>query len=647
MTQLPLFKPKSEWTAPTELPDLRRHKLVGIDTETRDDGLLNDIGPGWAFGMGYVDGFSIATVDGYRAYFPLRDNSNISRDQIIRWLRSHFRSDIKFIFFNGPYDLGWFSADLGVPYPNHFEDAMLGVYHLDENRLQYSLDSCCKTYGIPGKDTSLLREAAATYGIVLDNRGRPKKKFSDREMMANMWKLPTEYKAPYAEQDAASTLQLWQKIEPLLGDQYYAYTVDRDILPMMVDMRRKGIPINYDAAYTAQQELLQRSQDIQATLGQQLGLRRPISIEEIRSGHKLAAYFDDQKVPYPHTPNGEPSFTADWMTGHDHWLPAGVAAIRQSHDAAEKFLGNYIMGYSHNGRIHAEILSYRDDSGGTRSHRLSYRNPPLQQMPGRVQFIKKLIRGVFVPDTGSQWLAADYSQQEPRLTVHYAAQTRCYGWEKAIEYYTHGDGDYHTMVATMTGLPRPQAKIINLGLAYGMGKYLLAASLGVSVTEAEHMLRQYHGSVPFISLLTEKCTRRAARTGQIRLIDGAVSHFDMWELSAWGSERKMLSRDAALKQWPGKAIKRAQTHKAMNRLIQGSAARQTKKAMLDCYKEGILPYLQMHDELDFPVDGPKTVKRIGDIMRDAISLRVPVLVDLEVGKTWGDATTNYKEFYGV
>jgi DNA polymerase I-like protein with 3'-5' exonuclease and polymerase domains len=647
MNQLPLFKPKSEWTSPTELPDLRRHKLIGIDTETKDEGLANDIGPGWPFGMGYIDGFSIATVDGFRAYYPVHAPDMFSRDQLTRWLADHFKSEATFVFFNAPYDLGWFTADMELDYPAHFEDAMLAVYHLDENRLQYSLDSCCKTYGIQGKDTSLLREAAATYGIVLDNRGRPKKKFSDREMMANMWKLPTEYKAPYAEQDAASTLELWQATRPLLGDQHYAYTVDRDILPMTVDMRRRGIAINYDAATQAQQELQGRSQEIMATLGQQLGLRRPISIEEIRSGHKLAAYFDSQKVPYPSTAGGEPSFTAEWMTDHDHWLPSSVAAIRQSHDAAEKFLGNYILGYSNNGRIHAEILSYRDDTGGTRSHRFSYRNPPLQQMPARVAFIKKLIRGVFEPDPGSDWLAADYSQQEPRLTVHYAAQTRCLGWEDAIEYYTHGDGDYHTMVATMTGLPRGQAKIINLGLAYGMGKYLLAASLGVSLEEAEAMLKQYHGSVPFIQLLTEKCTRQAARKGQIKLIDGAVSHFDMWELSKWGSERKMLPREAALKAWPGQGIKRAQTHKAMNRLIQGGAARQTKKAMLDAYRAGYLPYLQMHDELDFPVHSAKDVRNIGEIMVNAIPLRVPVKVDLEVGKTWGEATTDYREFYRV
>lgn len=593
--------------------------------------------------MGYVDGISFSSR-GSRGYLPLRGPFAFPHDSVKRWLKDHY-SSCDIIFFNAPYDMAWLDHDFGVGYPVRFQDAMLGVYHLDENRLTYNLDDCCRTYGIPGKDPTLLKEAAAAFGIVLDNRGRIKKKFSTKEMMANIWKLPHEYKGPYAEQDAESTRLLWEHVKPLLGSQMDAYNVDRDLLPMTIDMRKRGIAINIDAATEAQAELLATSQQVLQALGQQLGLRRSLDIAEIRSGAKLEHYFQQEKVPYPRTAGNQASFTADWMTNHDHWLPAGVAQVRQSYDAAEKFLGNYILGHTNNGRIHAEIVSYRDDDGGTRSHRFSYRTPPLQQMPARVAFIKKLIRNVFVADPGSDWLAADYSQQEPRLTVHYAAETRCLGWEEAIEYYTHGDGDYHTMVATMTGLPRGQAKIINLGLAYGMGKHLLAASLGVDIDEAERILKMYHARVPFISLLTDKCSRKAARSGQIRLIDGAISHFDMWELREWGMGRRMLPRDKALVEWAGKAIKRAGTHKAMNRLIQGSAARQTKKAMVDMYREGFLPYLQMHDELDVPVTCAGEVKRIGELMRDAIPLRVPVKIDLEVGKTWGQANTDYREYY--
>lgn len=647
MSQLPLFVPETEWRPPAELPDLRRYDLIAIDTETRDDGLANDIGPGWAFGMGYVDGISYSTHD-QRGYIPLRGEGAFPKDNVARWLRDIYRSS-NIVYFNAPYDIAWLDADLGVGTPDNFEDAMLGVYHLDENRLTYNLDDCCQSYGIEGKDVSLLREAAAAYGIVTDKKGRPKKSITDREIKANMWKLPSRYKGPYAEADARATLQLWEAVAPLLREegQFYAYSVDRDLIPMTIAMRLRGVGINYDACTQAQQELLATSEQLLRTMGQQLGLRRSLDISEIRSWQSLQRYFDEQNVPYPSTDGGQPSFTAEWMSGHEHWLPAGVAQIRQSHDAAEKFIGNYLLGYSHKDRIHAEVLSYRNDDGGTRSHRFSYRNPPLQQMPARVPLIKKLIRGAFVPDQGADWLAADYSQQEPRLTVHYAARTKSLGWEAAIDYYTHGDGDYHTMVATMTGLPRGQAKIINLGLAYGMGKALLAASLGVSIEEAESILRQYHSAVPFIQSLTGRCTTKAGRTGKIVLIDGAISHFDLWEEAGWGKRGSMYPRDKALQVFKGKRIKRAGTHKAMNRLIQGSAARQTKKAMLDAWKAGFLPYIQMHDELDFPVTSPKEVEAIGQIMRDAIPLMVPVKVDLEVGKTWGAANTNYKEYYDV
>ena len=644
MNQLPLFEPDSSWKPPKELPDLRRYPEVAIDTETKDDGLANGIGPGWPFGMVDIRGISYAAGD-QCGYIPLKGEGAFDPTLVRRWLADLYASTT-IVFFNAPYDIGTIECHFKLGVPASFEDLMLAAYLHDENRLKYDLDSVCISVGVKGKEKTELREAAAAFGIVLDNRGRPKKKFSDREMMANIWKLPNKYVGPYAEQDARATLQGWHEYKKLIQCVWHAYTVDRDVIPITMAMRKRGVAINPDRATAAQGELMGQAEQHLATLGSKLGLRRSLDISEARSWQTLQKYFDDNKVPYLETANGQPSFTSEWMTGHEHWLPAGIAAIRQSYDASEKFLGNYILGYSHDDRIHAEIHSFRSDSGGTRSHRFSYSNPPLQQMPARVPFIKKLIRGVFEPDRGTDWLAADYSQQEPRLTVHYAAAERLLGWEAAVEYYVHGDGDYHNMVAQMTGFPRNQAKIINLGMAYGMGKALLAASLGVTLDEAERVLNTYHMEVPFIKLLTDKCAKTAAHNGFIKMIDGARNHFDMYEQSKWENRKEgAFPREKALAMWPGKSIRRAFTHKAMNRLIQGSAARQTKAAMIACYKEGFLPYLQMHDELDYPVTSPRECALIGELMANVIPLKVPVVVDLEVGKTWGLASTDYKEYY--
>ena len=97
---------------------------------------------------------------------------------------------------------------------------------------------------------------------------------------------------------------------------------------------------------------------------------------------------------------------------------------------------------------------------------------------------------------------------------------------------------------------------------------------------------------------------------------------------------KPLPHDAALTEH-GPGIRRAYTYKALNRLIQGSAADMTKKAMIDLHAEGILPHLQVHDELDISIGSEKEAQRIKDIMEGAVTLEVPNKVDYEFGKNWG------------
>ena len=86
----------------------------------------------------------------------------------------------------------------------------------------------------------------------------------------------------------------------------------------------------------------------------------------------------------------------------------------------------------------------------------------------------------------------------------------------------------------------------------------------------------------------------------------------------------------------GPGIRRAYTYKALNKLIQGSAADMTKKCMLELYKEGIIPHIQIHDELDISVESDKQAKRIKEVMESAVDLEIPNKVDYESGKNWGD-----------
>ena len=132
----------------------------------------------------------------------------------------------------------------------------------------------------------------------------------------------------------------------------------------------------------------------------------------------------------------------------------------------------------------------------------------------------------------------------------------------------------------------------------------------------------------------ESVMRRAQDRGRVRTLLGRRCRFDLWEPNQFGIH-KALSHEAALAEH-GPGIKRAYTYKALNRLIQGSAADMTKKAMVELHKEGITPHIQVHDELDISVINDLEAAKIKDIMENAVDLEIPNKVDYESGKNWGE-----------
>ena len=307
--------------------------------------------------------------------------------------------------------------------------------------------------------------------------------------------------------------------------------------------------------------------------------------------------------------------------------------IRDRNKAHTTFIDT-ILKHQHKGRIHAEINQLRSDQGGTVTGRFSYNNPNLQQIPARNKELGPAIRSLFIPGEGCTWGVFDYSQQEPRLVVHYAALQNLYGVDEVLDAYNEGDADFHTIVADMAEIPRSQAKTINLGLFYGMGKNKLQAELGVSKDKAEDLFKQYHNKVPFVKKLMDNVMQRAQNRGQIRTLLGRLCRFHLWEPNQFGIH-KALPHEAALAEH-GPGIKRAYTYKALNRLIQGSAADMTKKAMIELHKEGITPHIQVHDELDISVINQLEAAKIKDIMENAVDLEVPNKVDYESGPNWGN-----------
>ena len=353
------------------------------------------------------------------------------------------------------------------------------------------------------------------------------------------------------------------------------------------------------------------------------------------AARSIAKVFDKLGLSYVRTAKTQaPSFTKNFLQEHKNPIVNKIAKAREINKAHSTFIDTIIK-HEHKGRIHADINPIRGDSGGTVTGRFSYSNPNLQQIPARNKQIGPMIRSLFIPEEKHTWGCFDYSQQEPRLVVHYAA-TKFKGDEEVtdiVERFQNNSVDFHQTVADMANISRTEAKTINLGLFYGMGKTKLQAELGVTKDKAAELFNTYHAKVPFVKQLMEKASNRAQDRGQIRTLLGRLCRFHLWEPNSFGMHKAMTHEDALQEHGPG--IKRAYTYKALNKLIQGSAADMTKKAMLDLHNEGIVPHIQIHDELCVSIESDAQAKKVVEIMEQAVTLEVPNKVDYEHGTNWG------------
>jgi DNA polymerase I-like protein with 3'-5' exonuclease and polymerase domains len=451
-----------------------------------------------------------------------------------------------------------------------------------------------------------------------------------------MWKLPPKYVGLYAEQDAAMTLRLWErlKIEIEGLDLWNIWNLETSLIPMMCDMRQMGVRVDLDAAEKARKLLRKRKTELTTYIKDKSG----VTIEPWAAA-SVAKVFEAMNLSYPTTTAGAPSFTKQYLQAHPSEVAQAIVKLRETDKADSTFIDT-ILKHEHKGRIHTEFHQLRSDDGGTVTGRFSSSNPNLQQIPARDPEIKKMIRGLFIPEEGCKWGSFDYSSQEPRLLVHFAAsikgEHRHDMVDNVVQAYHEGDVDLHQMVADFAGITRKEAKIVNLGIMYGMGKGKLAAQLGITEDEAKDLLQTHHEKVPFVKGLADLASKQAENNGVIRTLLGRRCNFHLWEPKSFGYN-KPLPLQEAQKEY-GNFIRRAFTYKALNKLIQGSAADQTKKAMADCYAEGLLPMLTVHDELCFSVEGQEQASRITEIMENGLShvLKVPSKVDEELGDNWGE-----------
>ena len=642
--------------------DLKDVDTVAVDIETYDPNLKTK-GLGAIRNDGFICGIAVATGK-ETAYFPLRHSDifiDYKRDEKI-WDALNEKifqnENITKIFHNAMYDVCWIRAVTGMKMKGRIVDTMIAASVIDENRFKYSLDSLSKDY---------LNEEKYKYDLqqkTLEWSGGTVK-----DPMTNMHKLPASIVKEYAKQDVNLTYKLWNIFNKEIDEVLYTkedgeqktcrqiFELETKLFLCLVDMKFKGVRIDVAKAIQFGRHLKKRREQILKAIESLTTVR--VDIWAATSIKKLLdhLHIKDYKV----TPKSKmPQLPKDYLKTHSNKCLRMIAKAREYDKAANTFIDG-LLEYVHEGRIHADINQIRSDAGGTVTGRFSMSNPNLQQIPAK-GFIGKKMRELFIPEEGCKWGSFDYSQQEPRIVVHYAIKLGLPGTGNLQEEFDKDDADFHQIVADMANISRKQAKTINLGLFYGMGKIKLQKELGLDQRQARELFNEYHGRVPFVRQLSQELIQFAKDNRLLFTLYDRFCRFDKWETTnkEWNpeinrfNEVPLYTKEQAKEAFKAEMLDKykenkidsnymdyfdryytpAFTYKALNRLIQGSAADMTKKSMVDLYEKGIIPHIQIHDELCFSIKDhePKLIK---ETMEQTIPLEVKNKVDYESGPNWG------------
>jgi DNA polymerase I-like protein with 3'-5' exonuclease and polymerase domains len=643
--QLPLFEPESSWRPPelSSLPSWADAKRVCVDVETKDEH-IKTLGIGVRRG-GYITGISFKIEDGPGHYLPIRHEGgdNLPAEAVLTYMREQaavFRGDLVGAYIN--YDLDYLLEEgIDFKHVRYIRDIQVAdplIYELHDS---YSLDNIAKRYGLAGKNETLLKRAAAEYGV------------SEK---SGMWRLPARYVGPYAEADTEQPLLVLRRQERLIDehDLWAIYNLESQVTPVLVRMRRRGVRVNIDKLEKIERWSLAQEAEALAKVRAMTGVQ--IAVGDVWQPDALVPALEAIGVQLPRTAKGKPSVRKDVLATVDHDVAKLLAHARKVNKLRTTFAQS-VREHMVKGRIHCTFEQIarsddEDDLSGARYGRLSCVKPNMQQQPSRDEFAKTW-RDIYEAEEGAEWCSADYSQQEPRWTTHFAAEMDLEGAREAAQaYHDNPNIDNHQFMADLTGLPRKFAKNIYLGLCYGEGGAKLCRDCGLPTrwalsygrgsarrtdfyehqyeafnardergdgyvyetagVEGQRIIDTFDQRAPFIRQLATAATNRAKSKGFIRTGGGRLLHFP--------------KRDDGSYDW---------THKGLNRVIQGTSADQTKRAVVAIDAAGHFLQLQVHDETASSVSGREEAMAIAEIMRDVMPARVPFRVDVELGPSWG------------
>jgi DNA polymerase I-like protein with 3'-5' exonuclease and polymerase domains len=480
--------------------------------------------------------------------------------------------------------------------------------------------------------------------------------------------MPPEYVGAYAEGDVTLPRTIFQEHQSKIFDKedlWDIFKLESSLIPILLRMRIHGIAVDLEAAEKLKDRLTGEIDHYSAQIKKYVGFE-----PNVDSSTDLAKAYQVMDVKYPEfrlfekmlrTAKGNPSFVAEWYAAQQDPLSRTILRKKKLATLRDDFVVGDILGESVNGRIHAQFTALKTDDGGTRDGRFASSHINLQQIPARHNEDlwdkgspnwAEEVRKLFVADEGKIFSKNDYQQQEPRLTLHFAYKCGLPGAAEAVEIFRKDPRtDYHQMTTDIVNekshksFKRKQIKSVNLALIYGAGLRKLCAMLNVTMQEGQEILTAHSDALPFVKALSRRVMATATERGFVLTLLKRRCRYNLWEPVPENNEERQffktagLTRELAEQRWPGRRLQRSGLHKALNRLIQPSAADQSKQALHDLYYEHrIVPQLLVHDEIDGSVEGVEEARTYKRAMENAVLLEIPVICDSSVGRSWGEAT---------
>lgn len=665
--QLPLLRPPVAWRPPEELPSLGGAKRISIDVETRDPDLLT-LGPGVRRGA-YIVGLALGIDAGPRFYFPIRHEGggNMDPARVMRWARGELNSYAgEVVGGNLLYDLD-FLAHEGVTFDRvhdtSWHDVLVAEPLLDEHKQgKYNLDAVSVEHLGERKVEGHLREIAAAHRWT-----------TDEQIKSNLWRLSGADVGAYGEGDVDLPLRVLPvQLTKLEADgQLPVYDLERELIPNLLAMRRRGVPVNLEKAARAREVLQREFTRWEGEIRRIVGSR----IEYNDTG-RLGAALAARGLAVGMTAggrNGRPP--PQWQINKEFLeknqgdaLVDAIAACRRVFTLMNTFIDGYCAKHTINGRAHVEFNQVKGDDRGTIA-RLSSSNFNLQNIPARasewddgIDFggatVVSLIRGIFGPEEGELWQSDDHSQVEYRLLADCAVG----GGAKEVRRAYNEDPrtDFHKFCAVMLNVDpedkvrRKRVKNTNFAKGYGAQAPRLAQTFNCSVEEAEAFIAEYDEKLPFSKATLEEAARWAQKRGYVVTVLGRKQRFPFWVRAYNGRHDFPLRLEAAQAKhgqtvdgvWVPDRLVRAKGYVALNRKLQGSGGDIMKKGMVDARRAGLCGkdalgafFSTVHDELNSSVPrtrrGFEAARELKHVLENVVKLRVPLLINTERGPDWG------------